>query len=121
LEGAVLAVAVIAVVGQLSGLAPLPPLPSGTWACTLRGEVAGTLSVEGTRYQFTTSGTEAHGTLAVKRARLGYQSRASLVRVWSGPLKETFGISLGFHNRAAEPETLVFNIGPGEGLQCLKA
>jgi hypothetical protein len=116
-----LAVAMIAVVGHLVGLAPLPPLPIGTWACSRSGEFTGTLSVKGTQYVFTNAGAvEAAGAMAVARARLGAKSQASLVRVWSGPLKDAFGISLGFHNRAAEPETLVFSIGPGEGLQCLR-
>jgi hypothetical protein len=116
-------IAALAIVGQLAGLSPLPPPPTGTWSCALSGEFAGTLTVEGLTYVFadTMGGTAEAGALATTRARLGAKSRASLVRIWSGPLSDTFGIALGFHNRAASPETLVFNIGPGKGLQCLRA
>ena len=118
-----LAIAALVVVGHLAGLAPLPPLPMGTWACALSGEFVGTLSVEGPRYLFTSAATDEAeaGALAMANARLGRGSRAGLVRVWSGPLKDTFGVSLGLYNRGAEPETLVFNIGPGKGLNCLPA
>lgn len=113
----------LAIVGHLAGLPALPPVPSGTWACDLAGEFAGTLTVEGLTYVFTddSAGTTEAGSLAMARARLGATTRAGIVRVWSGPLSDTFGVTLGFHNRAADPETLVFNIGPGKGLQCLRA
>jgi hypothetical protein len=112
----------LAVVGQLVGLPPLPPVPHGTWTCERSDAFVGTLIVDGLRYVFVDdAGTSEVGSLAVTRARLGSGSRASLVRVWSGPLSESFGISLGFHNRAADPETLVFSIGPGEGLECLRS
>ena len=118
-----LAIAALAVVGHLVGLAPLPPLPRGTWTCVLSGEVMGTLSVEGPRYVFTSAATDeaAAGTLATANARLGRNSRSGLIRVWSGPLQDDFGVSLGLHNRGGNPETLVFNIGPGKGLKCLRA
>lgn len=113
----------LAVAGHLAGLPPVPAPPTGTWACELSGEFAGTLTVDGIHYTFRddAAGTADAGALATARTRLGARSRANLVRIWSGPLTDTFGITLGFHNRGATPETLVFNIGPGKGLSCLPA
>jgi hypothetical protein len=118
-----LALAALAVVGHLVGLTPLPPLPRGTWSCAMSGEFMGTLSVEGPRYVFTSAETDeaGAGAFATANSRLGRNSRSGLIRVWSGPLKDTFGVSLGLHNRGGDPETLVFNMGPGKGLQCLRA
>jgi hypothetical protein len=116
-------IAALAVVGHLASFAAPPPLPRGMWTCTLSGELAGTLSVDGPRYVFWNAATDqaAAGSLATANSRLGRNSRSGLIRVWSGPLKETFGVSLGLHNRGGDPETLVFNLGPAQGLECLRS
>lgn len=113
----------LAIVGHLVGLPPPPPVPSGTWSCALEGRSVGTLTVEGMRYVFAgeAAGATGSGSLAMSRVRLGATARAGLVRIWNGPLTEAFGITLGFHNRAATPETLVFNMGPERGLACVRS
>lgn len=113
----------LVIAGQIVAHTPMPLMPAGQWSCTMSGDFVGTLAVEGPRYVFTAmDGVEnPPGSMATEKARLGARTRASLVRVWDGPLKDTFGVSLGFYNRAADPQTLVFNIAPGKGLQCLRS
>jgi hypothetical protein len=94
---------------------------AGTWSCSLTGETRGVLTVTGWRYTLTSNGERPRmGTLAQVGGRNPKQNPA-LVRVESGPLKDDLGIRVGFHDERTEPENLIFNLGPGAGVNCVRA
>lgn len=95
--------------------------PSGTWTCDFAGEAVGTLTVTGWQYALgtTAAGEPQSGTLEPLGGRAG-KNRATYVQVESGPLKDNFGIRLGIHDDSAKPENLIFNLGPGSGIRCVR-
>ena len=90
---------------------------SGPWSCSLAGEPVGPLVIDGLTYVLGPAASGETGTIAI----IGKHTKTSeeFLKVQSGPLLDQFGVRLGFHNRAVVPHTLVLNVGPGSGIQCI--
>ena len=133
LSGAVAIPVVLLVVAQLLGQSAVPqpavpqivkgaaPPPVGTWSCALPGETMGVLAVDGWRYTLTTEGEQPRGGTLAPVGGQGLKNMSAYVRVESGPLKDDFGIGLGLHYEQAEPDNLIFSMGPGAGVRCVRS
>lgn len=118
-----------------SGLLASPSLAegiSGTWTCEMAGIAVGDLHVEPDRYTYTRPGITLASMSADEVAQGAYTVDLTvsniehhlgpitntLVHVSTGPLRDIFGIKLGFLNDKQSPARLAFNIRPGLGLIC---
>lgn len=89
----------------------------GNWTCDMVGIAVGDLHIEQDGYAFMRPGVSITSVSADETA-LGAYVETSMVHISDGPLRDLFGIKLGFLNEIESPARLVFNIRPGLGLSC---
>lgn len=100
---------------------PSPQPLDGTWSCSLAGEPVGTLSVNGTNYVLGPNDAGDPGAGVLELVVYATKYREEVIKVQNGTLKEKFGVNLGFHYDVPDqPQALVFNIGPGSGIRCIR-
>jgi hypothetical protein len=98
------------------------------WSCNLSSSQApiGTITLSDASYALVQpDGKAGTGALSLEReietVTIGPGVEETLVHVDDGPLRNAFGVHLGYLDERSDPAVLVFNIGVGAGIACTPA